>query len=88
MTTMWIGDLNQYRAIREMYDIWTYDISSEDSFRTFEEYWNCKTDSPRMSYVPEVTRINVKMDKGSYYIPLQLTFKSDEEQTFWLLQNS
>jgi hypothetical protein len=25
---------------------------------------------------------------GSYHVPLQLKFTSDEEQTFWLLQNS
>jgi hypothetical protein len=88
MTTMWIGDLNQYRVIREMFDIYSSDISSEDCFKTFEEYWNCRINSPQMGYVPEVTRMNVKLVEGSYYIPLQLSFNSEEERTFWLLQNS
>ena len=89
MTTMWIGDLNQYRAIREMFDIYCTDINSEDCTSPFEDYWNRRIDSPTMCYVPEVTRINVKIaSEGSYYIPLQLNFSSEEEQTFWLLQNS
>ena len=89
MTIMYIGDLNQYRVIREMFDTYSSDISSEDCFKTFEEYWNRRIDSPQMCYVPAVTRINVKLGtEGSYYVPLQLKFTSDEEQTFWLLQNS
>ena len=89
MTTMWIGDLNRYRVIREMFDIYSSDISSEDCFKTFEEYWNRRIDSPRMDYVSAVTRIKENLDpEGSYYVPLQLSFESDEEQTFWLLQNS
>ena len=88
MTEIYISDLNQYRVIREMFDIYSSDISSEDCFRTFEEYWNRRINSPTMCYVPEVTRINVKMVEGSYYIPLQLKFNSDEERTWWLLQNS
>ena len=88
MTTMWIGDLNQYRVIRKMFDIYSTDISSEDCFKTFEEYWNRRIDSPRMGNVPEVTRIKVNFVEGSFYLPIQLSFDSEEEQTFWLLQNS
>lgn len=89
MTIMWIGDLNQYRIIREMFDTYSTDISSEDCFKTFEEYWNRRIDSPRMNYFSAVTRIKVNLDpEGSYYVPLQLSFESDEEQTFWLLKNS
>lgn len=72
MTIMYIGDLNQYRVIREMFDTYSSDISSEDCFKTFEEYWNRRIDSPQMCYVPK----------------LQLTFSSEEEQTFWLLKNA
>ena len=79
MTTMWIGDLNQYLAVRDLYDAWRTDISSEDCFRTFEEYWNRRIDSPKMCYVPEV---------ASVVMPIQLTFNSDEEKTFWLLKNA
>ena len=88
MTEIYISDLNQYRVIREMFDIYSSDISSEDCFRTFEEYWNRRINSPIMCYVPAVTRINVKMVEGSYYITLKLKFNSDEERTWWLLQNS
>ena len=76
---MWIGDLNQYLAVRDLYDAWRTDISSEDCFRTFEEYWNRRIDSPKMCYVPEV---------ASVVMPIQLTFNSDEEKTFWLLKNA
>lgn len=86
---MWISDLNQYRAIQDLYDAWSSDISSEDCFKTFEEYWNRRIDSPKMCYIPEVTRIKVKLSaEASFYVPLQLTFESDKERTFWLLQNS
>ena len=85
---MWIGDLNQYRAVREMFDIYCTDISSEDCFKTFEEYWNRRIDSPKMCYDIGVTKVKVTLDDGSYYIPLQLKFTSDEEKTFWLLKNS
>ena len=89
MTTMCIGDLNQYRVIREMFDIYSSDISSEDCFKTFEEYWNRRIDSPRMDYSPGVAGIKVNLAPGgSYLVPLQLKFASDEERTFWLLQNS
>jgi hypothetical protein len=89
MTTMWIGDLNQYREIRDLFDAWSADISSEDCFSSFEEYWNRRIDSPRMGYVPEVASVNVKLSpEMSYCVPLQLIFSSEEEQTFWLLQNT
>jgi len=88
MTTMWIGDLNQYRSVREMFDIYCADISSEDCTSPFEDYWNRRIDSPTMCYDIGVTRIKVMSDDGTYYVPLQLKFTSDEEQTFWLLQNS
>jgi TPP-dependent trihydroxycyclohexane-1,2-dione (THcHDO) dehydratase len=90
MTTMWIGNLNQYLAVRDLFDGWSTDISSEDCFKTFEEYWNRRIDSPKMCYVSTaVTRIKVNLEpEGSYYVLLQLTFESDEERTFWLLQNS
>jgi hypothetical protein len=88
MTTMWIGDLNQYRAIREMFDIYCTDISSEDCTSPFEDYWNRRIDSPRMCYVYEVIKVKVTSDDGTYYVPLQLQFNSDEERTWWLLQNS
>lgn len=90
MTELYVGDLNQYRVISEMFDIYSSDISSEDCFKTFEEYWNHRIDSPKMGYVSTaVTRIKVNLEpEGSYYVPLQLTFESDEERTFWLLQNA
>ena len=88
MTTMWIGDLNQYLAVRDLFDVWSTDISSEDCFKTFEEYWNHRIDSPKMCYVPEVASVVMKSAAGSFYLPIQLTFNSDEEKTFWLLQNS
>ena len=86
---MWIGDLNQYLVIREMFDTYSTDISSEDCFLAFEEYWNRRIDSPKMGYVSGVAGIKVNLAPGgSYHVPLQLKFTSDEEQTFWLLQNS
>jgi hypothetical protein len=89
MTTMWIGDLNQYLVIREMFDTYSTDISSEDCFLAFEEYWNRRIDSPKMGYVSGVAGIKVNLAPGgSYHVPLQLKFTSDEEQTFWLLQNT
>jgi hypothetical protein len=89
MTTMWIGDLNQYLVIREMFDTYSTDISSEDCFLAFEEYWNRRIDSPKMGYVSGVAGIKVNLAPGgSYHVPLQLKFTSNEEQTFWLLQNS
>ena len=89
MIEMWIGDLNQYRVIREMFDTYSTDISSEDCFLTFEEYWNRRIDSPKMGYVSGVAGIKVNLAPGgSYHVPLQLKFTSDEEQTFWLLQNT
>jgi hypothetical protein len=89
MTIMYIGDLNQYRVIREMFDAYSRDISSEDCFKTFEEYWNRRIDSPKMDYLYGGAGIKVKLAPiGSYHVPLQLKFTSDEEQTFWLLQNS
>lgn len=87
MTELYIGDLNQYRVIREMFDLYSTDISSEDCFKPFEEYWNRRIDSPRMCYVSEVIKVKVTSDDGTYYVPLQLQFNSDEERTFWLLQN-
>ena len=89
MTELYIGDLNQYRVISEMFDIYSSDISSEDCFLTFEEYWNRRIDSPKMGYISGVAGIKVNLAPGgSYHVPLQLKFNSDEEQTFWLLQNS
>jgi hypothetical protein len=88
MTTMWIGDLNQYRAISEMYDIWTYDINSKDCLKPFEEYWNNRIDSPKMGYVLGVAGSITKSAEGSFYMPIQLMFNSNEEQTFWLLKNA
>lgn len=88
MTTMWIGDLNQYLAVRDLFDVWSTDISSEDCFKTFEEYWNHRIDSPKMCYVPDVSSVIMKSAAGSFYMLIQLSFNSEEEQTFWLLQNS
>ena len=88
MTTMWIGDLNQYRAVREMFDIYCTDISSADCTSPFKDYWNRRIDSPIMCYIIGATKVKVTSHDGSYYVPLQLKFNSDEEQTFWLLQNS
>ena len=85
---MWIGDLNQYLAVRDLYDAWRTDISSEDCFRTFEEYWNRRIDSPKMCYILDVSSVIMKSADGSFYMPIQLSFNSEQEQTFWLLQNS
>lgn len=89
MTSIYVVDsMNQYRAIRSMYGSWITDISSEEFESSFEDYWNRRVDSPVIHSAPDFTRLRVRANGRIYCLPIQLTFRSDEERTFWLLQNS
>ena len=88
MTSIYVGSMDQYREIHDMYYAWMTDLSSEEFESSFEDYWNRRVDSPVIHSAPDITRLRVRFNTRAYCLPIQLSFNSEEEQTFWLLKNS
>ena len=75
MTTIIFNSTHEYRLIDELFDKWVRDISSDHVHSYFRDYWNSRFDSPKLD----------DCAPGQRY---RLTFNSEQERTFWLLQNS
>jgi hypothetical protein len=74
MTTIF-ASIDKYTEVRKLFNIWITDLSSEEYNTPFHVYWNRRIDSPKMTLIDDVTNI-------------QLSFDSEEKQTFWLLKNT
>ena len=88
MSSIYIGEIEKYKEVSQMFDDWRRDISSIDVVNDFETYWNRRISSPILTYDDRITRISIRDSYSSYYLPFQLKFTNDKEKTWGILKNS